>query len=161
MKMKKIISLLFIICTILVVAGCGSSKSKFEGTWYGLSNLTAYKVEITPNGNDYLIKTYNARYDLEKNELNHVIVKWTGFYPVRQDIGKLNDENTLVIDQKYKKKVWTMNKNNEIEGPFPDLAVQNKLMNSKTFTETDVKTAVQNAERKFHKGFKTDVTFIE
>ena len=159
--MKKIISLLFIICTILVVAGCGSSKSKFEGTWYGVYDKTAYKIEITPNGNDYLIKTYNARYDLEKNELNHVIVKWTGFYPIQQDIGKLNDENTLVIDQKYEKKIWTMNKNNEIEGPFPDLVVQNKLMNSTTFTEADVKTAIQNAEKKFYKGYKKEVNFIE
>lgn len=161
MKMKKIISLLFIICTILVVAGCGSSKSKFEGTWYGVNDLTAYKIEIAKNRNDYLIKTYKARYDLEKNGINNVTKKWTGFHLTQQDIGKLNDENTLVIDQKYEKKIWTMNKNNEIEGPFPGLIRQGKFMNSKTFTETDIKTTVQNAERKFYKGFKTDVTFIE
>lgn len=161
MKMKKIISLLFIICTILVVAGCGSSKSKFEGTWYGVNDLTAHKVVITKNGNDYLIKSYKGHYELEKNTLKNVTKKWTGFYPNQQDIGKLNDENTLIIDQKYEKKIWTINKNNEIEGPLPGLVKQGKLINSANFTEKDVKAAIQNANTKFHKGYGKEVIFID
>ena len=160
MKMKKIISLLFIICTILVVAGCGSSKSKFEGTWYGLSNYNLYKIEITQNDKgEHLIKRYSSTFNNITNDFKNKIStdKWTGFHLDRQYIGTLHNENTLVINFKTIKKPLTINKNNEIEGYLQNI----NLVNSKKISEKDMIEKAKNEKIRHNKQSNFSTKFVE
>lgn len=160
MKMKKIISLLFIICTILVVAGCGSSKSKFEGTWYGVKNFNLYKVEITKNDkNEHLIKTYTSKFDtIEKDYENKIKTeKWTGYKLLQQDIATVHDENTLVINHEIMQEVVSLNKNNELEGVLIGI----NLINDKKTTEKEMLEKAKEGIINFNDKFKYITKFAE
>lgn len=160
MKMKKIISLLFIICTILVVAGCGSSKSKFEGTWYGVKNFNLYKVEITKNDkNEHLIKTYTSKFDtIEKDYENKIKTeKWTGYKLLQQDIATVHDENTLVINHEIMQEVVSLNKNNELEGVLIGIS----LINDKQTTEKEMLEKAKEGMINFNNKFKYKTKFAE
>lgn len=160
MKMKKIISLLFIICTILVVAGCGSSKSKFEGTWYGLSNYNLYKIEITQNDKgEHLIKQYFATFNNKNINFSSKtkIDKWTDFKLEQEYIGTLHDENTLIINDQIIKKAITINKNNEIEGYL----VNKKLKNDKQTTEKEMIEKAKNKRIEYNEKQKYKTSFEE
>lgn len=160
MKMKKIISLLFIICTILVVAGCGSSKSKFEGTWYGVKNFNLYKVEITKNDkNEHLIKTYTSKFDtIEKDYENKIKTeKWTGYKLLQQDIATVHDENTLTINHEIMQEVISLNKNNELEGVLIGI----NLINDKHTTEKEMLEKAKEGMINFNNKFKYQTRFAE
>lgn len=160
MKMKKIISLLFIICTILVVAGCGSSKSKFEGTWYGVKNFNLYKVEITKNDkNEHLIKTYTSKFDtIEKDYENKIKTeKWTGYKLLQQDIATVHDENTLTINHEIMQEVISLNKNNELEGVLIGI----NLINDKHATEKEMLEKAKEGMINFNNKFKYQTRFAE
>lgn len=160
MKMKKIISLLFIICTILVVAGCGSSKSKFEGTWYGVDKSNAYKVEITKNDkNKHLIKIYYGNFEVVSRDIKNAIKtdKWKGFNFDKQYIGNLENENTIIIDRKIRKEILTINEANQIEGFKPNI----KLISSKQINEKEILEKVKENRQNYNRQWKYETRFTE